>query len=139
MSPNIVRAVVFSAVLALGAATFPQAPRAEAAPLRHAEIGDRMSSLTVGLNSFPDKDGNCGAVHVTSTGWVVPGRPLDEEHASVVTVEADGRTIAAAVYDEADLTEVTDVYADLEGRGMITHAWPGDLAPEACRIVAHIQ
>ena len=135
MSLSILRTVAFGAVLAVGIAAFTGT--LQAAPLRQAEIGDPISSLTAGLTSFAVKDGQCGPVHVTSTGWVVPGRPLDEEHASVLTLEADGRMVAAAVYDEADLAEVTDVYADLGGHGAITHKWPGDLAPGACQIIGH--
>ena len=137
MNRSIVRTMACCAFIALGLAVFTGTP--QAAALRQADVGDPINSLTSGLTSFASKDGQCGPVHVTATGWVVPGRPLDEDHASVVTIEADGRTVAAAVYDEANLEELMDVYADLDGRGAITHKWPGDLAPDACRMVAHIR
>ncbi len=116
-----------------GVITFHGTVTAE--PFRVATVGDRMGSLTVGLTRVPIGSGRCGSVPATVVGWSVPGRPLDLENASVAGVLVDGKVVVVASYDEQNLSQAVTVYADLDGRGIITNVWSIGAAPPACTIV----
>jgi hypothetical protein len=111
---------------------------ATAAPLRDAKAGARIGSLVVGLDRISLDSGKCGEVAVDRVGWVVPGRPRDEDHASFVGFLVHGKIAVMASYDESNLDQAVVVYADLDGRDLITDVWPVDQAPSACWIVTRM-
>jgi hypothetical protein len=111
---------------------------ATAAPLRDAKAGSRIGSLVVGLTRIPLDSGKCGMVPVERVGWVVPGRPRDEDHASFVGFLVHGRIAILASYDESNLDQAMVVYADLDGHDLITDVLPVEQAPSACWIVTRM-
>ena len=111
---------------------------ATASPLRDAKAGSRIGGLVVGLTRIPLDSGKCGIVPVERVGWVVPGRPRDEDHASFVGFLVRGRIAVLASYDEGNLDTAMIVYADLDGHDLITDVWPVDQAPSACWIVTRM-
>jgi len=123
-----------SAVLALflGLSVIP----ATATPMRTAAVGDRMGSLVVGMSKIDSgRTGQCGDVSVKIFDYIVPGRPLDEDHASFIGAWAYDRLVVLVAFDEGDLTAPLQVYADLDGKGVITDTWTADDAPNGCELI----
>jgi hypothetical protein len=114
------------------------ATTATAAPLRNAKVGSRIGSLIVGLTRVTLDSGKCGIVPVDRVGWVVPGRSRDEDHASFVGFLVQGKIAVLASYDEEDLDKAVIVYADIDGKELITDVWPVEDAPSACWIVTRM-
>jgi hypothetical protein len=110
----------------------------QAAPFRSAKVGDRMGALVVGLVRIPLGSAACGPVLVDRAGWVVPGRPLDEGHASFVGGLVRGKIAVLVSYDEENLDVAAVMYADVDGKGLVTHVWPTEDSPPACWIVVHM-
>ncbi len=81
--------------------------------------------------------GSCaaGAPVVSYVNYVVPGRPADDDNASFQALTIGDRVVAVVAYDEQDLSTPVAVYADIDGKGLITNVWPVAVAPEPCAIV----
>jgi hypothetical protein len=114
------------------------ATAASAEPLRTANVGDQMESLVTGLQKANGGSlGSCaaGAPVVSYVNYVVPGRPADDDNASFQALTIGDRVIAVVAYDEQDLSTPVAVYADIDGKGLITNMWQVADAPEPCDIM----
>jgi hypothetical protein len=106
------------------------------APMRTAKIGDRMGALVVGMAKVDSgRKGTCGDTPVQIFDYIVPGRPLDEDHASFIGAWAFDRLVVLVSFDESDLTVPITVYADLEGQGLVTDLWAVEEAPAGCELI----
>lgn len=110
-------------------------------PFRTAQIGDRIGSLLAGLRKLDAGPvGSCPDGKVVGyVDYVVPGRPADDHHASFVGFTVGSRVVIVVAYDEKDLSAPVNVYADMEGKGLITDAWPVGEAPSPCSIMQHLR
>jgi hypothetical protein len=129
--------VTLALVLSVDAAAWAQ-------PLRKAGVGDRMGSLVVGLTQIALETGVCktpqGAVPVRLAGYIVPGREANKDNASAVAVVLEtGRMVVLATFDEANLDEPVTIYADKDGRGLVTNLWPVADAPSPCDIIRDLR
>jgi hypothetical protein len=114
---------------------------AYAEPLRSAKVGDRMGSLITGLRKVDDGPlGSCafGNGVVSVTDYTVPGRAPDDDNASYQAFTIEDHIVALVAYDEGDLSTPVAVYADIDGNGLVTHAWPAEEAPSLCAIVKNL-
>jgi hypothetical protein len=115
---------------------------ASAEPLRTALVGDRMDSLLAGLTKVElGPIGSCAASApvISYVDYVVPGRSMDDDNASLVGLAIGDRIVVMVVYDEQDLSTPVDVYADLDGNGLITNVWPFAEAPAPCEIMQRVR
>lgn len=111
---------------------------ASAEPLRIAKVGDHMGSLVNGLTKVDGAPlGSCaaGAPVVSYIDYVVPGRPADDDNASLQAFTVGEHVVAVVSYDEQDLSAPVAVYADMDGGGLVTHVWSVPDAPALCAIV----
>ncbi len=111
---------------------------ASAEPLRIAKVGDHMGSLVNGLTKVDGAPlGSCadGAPVVSYIDYVVPGRPADDDNASLQAFTVGEHVVAMVSYDEQDLSAPVAVYADMDGGGLVTHVWSVPDAPALCAIV----
>jgi hypothetical protein len=111
---------------------------ASAEPLRIAKVGDHMGSLVNGLTKVDGAPlGSCadGAPVVSYVDYVVPGRPADDDNASVQAFTIKEHVVAVVSYDEQDLSTPVAVYADMDGGGLVTDVWSVPDAPALCAIV----
>lgn len=111
---------------------------ASAEPLRIAKVGDHMGSLVNGLTKVDGAPlGSCadGAPIVSYIDYVVPGRPADDDNASLQAFTVGEHVVALVSYDEQDLSAPVAVYADMDGGGLVTHVWSVPDAPALCAIV----
>lgn len=124
--------------LTLALATLTVAAFAQ--PLRTGKIGDRMDTLTEGLqivNGGPI--GLCGSSGTVGyVDYVRPELPATDENASFVGLTVQNRTVIVVAYDEDDLSTPVAVYADLDGDGNITNVWTVDSAPSPCDILSQL-
>lgn len=113
-----------------------------AAPLRAAKVGDRMDSLVAGLTKVAGEEriacGEAGPA-LSYVDYVAPGRPADDDNASFVGLARNGQLILLVAFDEEDLDSPVTVYADLAGKGLVTHMWAVAEAPGPCAIVGRFQ
>lgn len=106
------------------------------APMRTGKVGDRIGSLVVGMAKVASgRKGTCGDTSVQILDYIVPGRPLDEDHASFIGAWAYDRLVILVSFDESDLTVPVTVYADLAGQGLVTDLWAVDEAPGGCELI----
>jgi hypothetical protein len=115
---------------------------ASAQPLRTAKVGDRIGALVTGLgkiNAGPIRSCAEGAPALNYVDYVVPGRPADDDNASFVGLTSGDRIVILVAFDEDDLSTPVAVYADIEGKGLITNAWSVDQAPAPCAVVQQLQ
>lgn len=128
-----------AALAALGLiAALAAATAAWTAPLRTARVGDRMDALIAGLTPLPRGPVRAcrgGGPSLTYIDYVVPGRPAGDESASFVGFAEGDRLVILVAYDEDNLGTPVTVYADLDGRGLVTNVWPAEAAPSPCGIV----
>jgi hypothetical protein len=75
---------------------------------------------------------------VSYVNYVVPGRPADDDNASFQAFTIGDRVVAVVAYDEQDLNTPVAVYADIDGKGLITNMWPIADAPEPCAIMQEL-
>ena len=114
---------------------------ASAQPLRTATVGDQIGALVAGLTTVDAGPiGSCGegAPMISYVDYVVPGRPVDDDNASFVGLAIGDRMIMLVAYDEDDLSTPVAVYADSDGKGMVTNVWPAGEAPEPCAILEKV-
>jgi hypothetical protein len=109
-------------------------------PFYSAKIGERLTKLTVGLNSVSLDKGLCaGVLPAERVGWVIPGREKNEDNASVVgfymIIKGQHQLVIMVTYDEQNKDEPSTVYADMDGKGLITNVWDAADAPGACQIM----
>jgi hypothetical protein len=126
------------AMAAMAAAT----TSAPAASLRNANVGDRMGSLVAGLvkvDAGPVGSCTAGGPVVRSIDYVVPGRPTDDDNASLIGFSVGDRVVILVAFDEDDLSTPLAVYADRNGKGLVTDVWPAADAPSLCEIVEEVQ
>jgi hypothetical protein len=117
------------------------AANASAQALRSANVGDRMGSLTAGLDKVEGGPlGSCapGSPLIRLTDYVVPGRTQDDDNASFQAFTVGDRVVALVAYDEDDLSAPVVVYADADGNGLITNTWSIENAPTLCAIVGNL-
>jgi hypothetical protein len=115
---------------------------ASAEPLRTASVGDRMGSLVTGLSKVEGGPiGSCavGAPVISYADYVIPGRPADDDNASLVGLTVGDRIVMMVAYDEQDLSTPVAVYADLDGNGLITNVWPAADVPAVCGIMQQLR
>ncbi len=111
-----------------------------AAPIRTSKVGDRMGALVVGMVKVDSgAETACGRTPVRIFDYVVPGRPLDEDHASFIGIWAYDRLVILVSFDDEDLSAPVEVYADLTGDGLVTHLWAVDDAPSGCQLILKAQ
>lgn len=111
---------------------------ASAEPLRIAKVGDHMGSLVTGLMKVDGGPlGSCadGAPLVSYVNYVVPGRSPDGTNASFQALIIGAHVVAMIAYDEQDLRTPVEIYADIDGNGLVTNAWSIPNAPQLCTIV----
>jgi hypothetical protein len=114
------------------------ATAASAQALRIAQVGDRMGSLVTGLRKVEGGAlGSCaaGAPVVSYVDYVVPGRSPDDDNASFQAFTIGDHVVAMVAYDEQDLSAPVAVYADMEGKGLVTDVWSVTTVPTLCAIV----
>jgi hypothetical protein len=114
------------------------ATAASAQALRIAQVGDRMGSLVTGLRKVEGGAlGSCaaGAPVVSYVDYVVPGRSPDDDNASFQAFTIGDHVVAMVAYDEQDLSAPVAVYADMEGKGLVTDVWSVTTVPALCAIV----
>jgi hypothetical protein len=121
-------------VLSLSIAAFAE-------PFRTAQIGDRIGSLLAGLRKVDAGPvGSCPDGKIVGyVDYVVPGRTPDDHNASFVGFTVGSHVVIVVAYDENDLSAPVNVYADMEGKGLITDVWPVDTAPSPCAIMQHLR
>ena len=125
------------ALLAMTVAT-----AASAQPLRIAQVGDRMGSLVTGLRKVDGGAlGSCaaGAPVVSYVDYVVPGRTPDDDNASFQAFTVGDHIVALVSYDEEDLSAPVAVYADRDGKGLVTDVWSVTDVPGLCAIVQGVR
>lgn len=130
--------VVALTVLAMAAAM----AAVSAAPLRSAKVGDPMGSLVAGLIRVDGgRVGSCadGAPIVHHVDYVVPGRPADDDNASLIGFTVGHRVVILVAFDEENLSTPVMVSADRDGDGLVTDVWSVADAPTPCAIVQGIQ
>jgi hypothetical protein len=111
-----------------------------AQPLRDAKVGDSMGSLVAGLQKVNAGSlGSCapGNPVVSLTDYVVQARTPNDDTASFQAFTVGQRMVVLVAYDEDDLSAPVAVYADLDGNGLITNAWPIDKTPTLCAILGN--
>jgi hypothetical protein len=133
--PTLILGFTLLAMAAVAAA-------AAAAPLRSASVGDRMGSLVAGLVKVDAGPvGSCtgrGPV-IHSVHYLVPGRPADDDNASLIGFSVGDRVVILVAFDEDDLsTPLAVIYADRNGKGLITDVWSAEDAPTLCEIVGAV-
>jgi len=121
-------------VLSLSIAAFAE-------PLRTAQVGDRIGLLFAGLRKVDGGPvGTCPDGKIVGyVDYVVPGRPPDDHDASFVGFTVDSRVVIVVAFDENDLSAPVNIYADMDGNGLITNTWPVGEAPSACVIMQHLR
>ena len=120
--------------------------------VRSAKVGDQVGSFLTGLapvngagaGSCP---GSSAAIYyeeffVPPTSgsfnlWNSMGSH-DVDNASFLSFMIDTHIIMLVAFDEQDPSVVAEVYADLDGKGLITNVYPADQAPALCEVVQQL-
>lgn len=111
-------------------------------PLRTASVGDRLGSLVTGLVKVEvGPIGACdpGTPIISYVDYVVPGRPADDDNASLIGFKMGDRVVMVVAFDEQDLSTPVTVYADMDGHGLITNVWPVADSPTPCDIMQQLR
>lgn len=120
--------------------------------VRSAKVGDQVESFVTGL--APVNGGGVGScpgssaaifyeqffVPATSgsfTLWNSMGSH-DVDNASFMSYEIGTHVIMLVAFDEHDPSLVAAVYADLDGKGLITNIYPAAQAPALCEVVQQL-
>jgi hypothetical protein len=124
---------------------------ASAQHVRAAKVGDRIVSLLTGLvpvNGGPLGTCPASAALIVYAQFLVPPRvdvslfgPLgnhEDDNASFVGFFIGNRFVMLVAFDEQQISTPAEVYADLDGNGMITNVWPAAQAPTLCAIVQQL-
>lgn len=115
---------------------------ASAQALRTAQVGDRMGFLVTGLRKVDGGAlGSCapGAPVISYVDYVVPGRPPDDDNASFQAFTAGDHIVAMIAYDEQDLAAPVAIYADMDGKGLVTNVWSVTNVPTLCAIMKDLR
>ena len=139
------------ALLAILAVTF-YGTAASAQQVRSAKVGDQVGSLLTGLAPVNGAGaGSCPGstaaifyeqffVPPTSGSfnlWNSMGSH-DIDNASFLSFEIGDHIIMLVAFDEQDPSLVAEVYTDLDGKGLITNAYPAAQAPDLCEVVQQL-
>ena len=125
---------------------------ASAQQVPSAKVGDQVGSLLTGL--APVNGAGAGSCPGSSAAiyyeqFLVPPTSgsfnlwnsmgsHDVDNASFLSFMIDTHIIMLVAFDEQDPSVVAEVYADLDGRGLITNVYPADQAPALCDVVQQL-
>jgi len=125
---------------------------ASAQQVRSAKVGDQVGSLLTGLAPVNGAGvGSCPGsnaaifyeeffVPPTSGSfnlWNSMGSH-DIDNASFLSFGIGDHIIMLVAFDEQDPSLVAEVYTDLDGKGLITNAYPAAQAPALCEVVQQL-
>jgi hypothetical protein len=107
---------------------------ASAEPRRAAGVGERMGFLVTGLGNIGGPIGSCAAG--TPVGsyvkYIVPGRPANDDNASLQSFAMGDHLVAVVAHDERGLNTLVAVYAAIDWNSLITNMWPVANVPAPC-------
>jgi hypothetical protein len=125
---------------------------ASAQHLRSAKVGDRLASLVTGLAAVNGAGvGACAqsGASILYAQFLVPPRvdvPFlgvlgnkEDDNASYLVFLIGTRMVMMIAFDEQDPSVPAAVYADLDGKGLITNIWPAAQAPSLCAVVQQLR